>query len=96
MSEKRSIHKICMHMHSFWDFFAGSTACKYIIFSRKYPQRLNPLTQVHATKQICMYMNGGGKKMSFLKIKYNDLVISVFYSSVLGRTEVIHSFFSLN
>lgn len=31
-------------------FFAGSTAYKYIIFSRNYPQRLNPLTQVHATK----------------------------------------------
>lgn len=50
MNEERIIHKICLFMDSPWAFSAGSTAYKYIIFSRNYPQRLNPLTQVHATK----------------------------------------------
>lgn len=50
MTTERSIYKLCTLLESSWVFFDGSKTCKYLIFSRNYPQRLNPLTEVHAAK----------------------------------------------
>lgn len=76
-------------------FFAGSIACKYLIFSRNYPQRLNSLTQVHATKTDLYTIDSTwtekGRKWNGFSIKYHDLEISMDSAQCLAILEVLHS-----
>ena len=71
--------------------FAGSVAWTYLIFSRNYPQRLNPLTQEHAIKQIhillTVHEQRKERKWNEFSIKWHDLVTSVFcgFSSIVGN-----------
>lgn len=69
-------------------FSAGSIACKSLIFSRNYPQRLNPLTQVHATK-IDLYTIDSTWMEEGMKMKCFYFILSSMIQSSLCSIDLV-------